>query len=101
MPNAAVVGSKTFCPLLTPGTPPVPHTGGTVVTGATSVMICGQPAARMGDNILCNGAPPHPDTILKGSKSVTICKMPAAYATSSTAGGGTVIKGALTVTIGM
>lgn len=101
MPNAAVLGSKTFCPLLTPGTPPVPHTGGTIITGATSVMICGKPAARVSDKILCNGAPPHPDTILKGSTSVMICKLPAAYITSSTANGGIVLKGELSVQIGM
>jgi uncharacterized Zn-binding protein involved in type VI secretion len=102
MPNAATLGCKTMCPIITPGIPPVPHiSGGTIISGAPTVLIEGKPAARMTDSILCNGAPPHPDTILKGSSTVLICNMPAAYMSCSTASGGMIINGATTVQIGI
>ena len=102
MPNAATLGCKTICPMITPGIPPMPHSsGGTIISGAPNVLIEGKPAARMTDNVLCNGAPPHPDTILKGSSTVLICNMPAAYISCNTASGGIIINGASTVQIGI
>ncbi|MFD1565070.1 PAAR domain-containing protein [Haloarchaeobius amylolyticus] len=54
------------CPLVT-GT--VPHVGGTVSKGSTSVLINGLPAARMGDTIVENGPP---NTITSGCQTVLI-----------------------------
>lgn len=54
------------CPL-TSGT--VPHVGGVVTKGSTSVLINGMPAARMGDKIIESGPP---NTIVKGEQSVLI-----------------------------
>lgn len=54
------------CPL-TSG--PVPHVGGTVMKGSTSVFINKMPAARMGDKIIESGPP---NTIAKGCPTVNI-----------------------------
>ena len=50
MPPAARVGDMHVCPMVTPGLPPIPHVGGPVMPpGFPTVLIGGQPAARMGD----------------------------------------------------
>ncbi len=49
MPPAARVGDNHVCPMITPGTPPVPHVGGPISLGCPTVLIGGMPAARMGD----------------------------------------------------
>lgn len=54
------------CPLVT-GT--VPHVGGKVMNGSTSVLINKMPATRMGDTIVENGPP---NTIVGGCPSVMI-----------------------------
>ncbi|WP_408956838.1 PAAR domain-containing protein [Natrinema sp. 74] len=54
------------CPLVT-GT--VPHVGGTVTKGSTSVLINKMPAARMGDTIVESGPP---NTITSGCSTVLI-----------------------------
>lgn len=54
------------CPL---STGPVPHVGGSVTMGSTSVLVNGIPAARMGDTIVESGPP---NTIVTGSQSVLI-----------------------------
>jgi uncharacterized Zn-binding protein involved in type VI secretion len=54
------------CPL---SNGPVPHVGGTVATGSTTVLINGVPAARAGDTITENGPP---NTILGGESTVLI-----------------------------
>lgn len=54
------------CPL---SSGPVPHVGGVVAGGSTSVLINGVPAARMGDKIVENGPP---NTIVAGEPSVLI-----------------------------
>lgn len=62
--------------------------------GASTVLIAGMPAARLGDSC---GA----DAIIKGSATVMIAGMPAARIADSTAGGGVVMPpGAVTVLIG-
>lgn len=62
--------------------------------GATTVMIAGMPAARVGDSC---GA----DAIVKGSATVMIGGMPAARMADLSGAGGTVIgPGAATVMIG-
>ncbi|ELY72813.1 PAAR domain-containing protein [Natrinema pallidum] len=54
------------CPLTTG---PVPHVGGTVTKGSTSVLINKMPAARMGDTIVESGPP---NTIVSGCSTVMI-----------------------------
>lgn len=58
------------CPLATPATPAVPHVGGTVSMGSTSVLINNVPAARQGDTIVEGGGPPN--TIVSGCPTVVI-----------------------------
>jgi uncharacterized Zn-binding protein involved in type VI secretion len=83
------------CPMVT-GV--VPHVGGPVLPpGAPTVLIEGQPAARVGDMATCSGPP---DTIVAGSGTVLIGGMPAARVGDSTAHGGTIVVGAATVIIG-
>jgi uncharacterized Zn-binding protein involved in type VI secretion len=95
MPAAARIGDFHTCPLVS-GT--VPHVGGPVMpAGASTVLIGGQPAARVGDMCVCTGPP---DTIVKGSATVLIGGMPAARQGDATAHGGSIIMGYPTVVIG-
>jgi uncharacterized Zn-binding protein involved in type VI secretion len=66
---AARLGDMHVCPMLTPGTPPIPHVGGPVNLGSATVLIGGQPAARMGDLAVCTGPP---DSIVSGCPTVLI-----------------------------
>jgi uncharacterized Zn-binding protein involved in type VI secretion len=66
---AARLGDMHVCPMVTPGTPPVPHVGGPITLGSATVLIGGQPAARMGDMATCVGPP---DTIAVGCPTVLI-----------------------------
>jgi len=66
---AARVGDMHTCPMVTPGTPPVPHVGGPITMGSATVLIGGQPAARQGDMATCTGPP---DTIAMGYPTVII-----------------------------
>ena len=100
MPNAAVIGNQFVCPLMTPGLPPTPHSGGVITKGDPTVMICNMPAARVSDMVTCSGVPSHQDVIIKGSATVFISKMPAAYMGSVTNCGGTIVMGVPTVMIG-
>ena len=91
MPPAARVGDMHVCPMVTPGTPPVPHVGGPILPpGQPTVMIGGMPAARMGDMCVCTGPP---DSIIIGSPRVMIGGKPAARMGDSTAHGGTITIG--------
>jgi len=95
MPAAARVGDMHVCPMVT-GT--VPHVGGPVLpAGCATVLIGGMPAARVGDMLTCSGPP---DTIIKGSATVLIGGMPAARMGDSTAHGGSIMLGCMTVIIG-
>lgn len=94
MPLAARVGDMHTCPL-TNGS--VPHVGGPVIPpGAPTVMIGGQPAAKVGDMLTCTGPP---DSIIAGSATVMIGGMPAARQGDSTAHGGVIMAGCPTVNI--
>lgn len=94
MPAAARVGDMHTCPLVN-GT--VPHVGGPVMPpGCPTVLIGGQPAARVGDMLTCTGPP---DTIAAGSATVTIGGMAAARMGDSTAHGGVIVAGCPTVNI--
>jgi uncharacterized Zn-binding protein involved in type VI secretion len=66
---AARMGDMHVCPMVTPGTPPIPHVGGPVLLGSPMVLIGGMPAARMGDMVTCVGPP---DTIAMGCMTVLI-----------------------------
>jgi uncharacterized Zn-binding protein involved in type VI secretion len=91
---AARVGDMHVCPLVN-GT--VPHVGGPVIMGASTVMIAGVPAARVGDSCVCVGPP---DTIAMGSATVMIGGAPAARMGDTTAHGGSIVAGSPTVLIG-
>lgn len=99
MPPAARLTDMHTCPLQTPAVPtPIPHVGGPIVgPGAPTVLICGLPAAKLGDTLMCVGPP---DSIVKGSATVMIGGMPAARMGDQTAHGGTIVLGAFNVMIG-
>lgn len=94
---AARVGDMHVCPMVTPGTPPIPHVGGPVTMGCPTVMIGFMPAARVGDLATCVGPP---DAIAMGSMTVMIGFMPAARMGDMTVHGGTVAMGFPQVLIG-
>lgn len=54
---AATMGDQHVCPMVTPGTPPIPHVGGPILLGSTGVFIGKKPAARVGDMAMCVGPP--------------------------------------------
>ena len=96
MPSAARMSDMHTCPLVNPGG--VPHVGGPVVGAcAPNVLIGNQPAAKVGDLLVCTGPP---DTIVKGSSTVFIGGMPAARQGDLTAHGGVIVAGFPTVQIG-
>lgn len=95
---AARLSDMHTCPMVTPGSPPVPHVGGPVTgPGEATVLIGGQPAAVVGDMATCVGPP---DTIAKGSSSVLIGGKPVARVGDTTAHGGVITSGYPTVLIG-
>lgn len=99
MPPAARVGDMHVCPMVTPGTPPVPHVGGPILPpGGITVLIGGQPAARVGDMAVCVGPP---DSIAMGSPTVLIMNMMAARMGDPTMHGGVISLGFPTVQIGI
>src|SRR5512146_386107 len=92
---AARVGDMHTCPMVTPGTPPVPHVGGPILPpGSPQVLIGFMPAARVGDTAVCVGPP---DVIVKGSPTVLIGGMMAARMGDQTAHGGVIVAGCPTV----
>jgi uncharacterized Zn-binding protein involved in type VI secretion len=95
MPPAARVGDMHTCPMVTVL---VPHVGGPILPpGCPTVLIGGQPAARVGDMAVCVGPP---DVIALGSFTVLIGGQPAARMGDMTAHGGVIIMGLPTVMIG-
>lgn len=98
MPPAARISDMHTCPMVTPGTPPVPHVGGPITgPGVPTVMIGYLPAAVMGDMVTCVGPP---DTIVKGSATVIIGNKPSARMGDNTVHGGVIVAGCPTVMIG-
>ncbi|MFT6921960.1 MAG: putative Zn-binding protein involved in type VI secretion [Crocinitomicaceae bacterium] len=92
---AARINDMHVCPMVT-GT--VPHVGGPILPpGEPTVLIGGMPAAVLGDMATCTGPP---DSIIAGSSSVLIGGKPAARMGDSTAHGGTIVLGEVTVLIG-
>jgi uncharacterized Zn-binding protein involved in type VI secretion len=97
MPPAARVGDMHTCPLVNPG--PVPHVGGPILpAGCPTVLIGGQPAARVGDMAVCTGPP---DSIAMGSPTVLIGNMMSARLGDPTVHGGVIVMGFPTVQIGI
>jgi len=95
---AARIGDMHVCPMVTPGTPPVPHVGGPIIgPGVPTVLIGNMPASVMGDMCTCVGPP---DSIILGSTGVLIGSKPAARMGDMTAHGGTITLGCPTVLIG-
>jgi uncharacterized Zn-binding protein involved in type VI secretion len=98
VPPAARVSDMHTCPLVTPGTPPVPHVGGPVLPpGVPTVLIEGLPAATVGSLCTCVGPP---DTVAMGSMTVLIGGQPAARVGDTTVHGGSIVMGCPTVIIG-
>lgn len=95
---AARVGDMHVCPMVTPGTQPIPHVGGPIMPpGVPTVLIGGMPAATLGNMCTCTGPP---DSIIMGSAGVMIGGKPAARMGDSTAHGGSIVVGFPTVLIG-
>ncbi len=96
MPGAARVSDLHVCPMVSPGG--VPHVGGPInPPGCPTVLIEGQPAARVSDLLTCTGPP---DSITKGSNTVLIGGQQAARQGDLTAHGGSIIVGSFAVLIG-
>lgn len=93
---AARISDMHVCPMINPSGSP--HVGGPILPpGAPTVLIGGQPAAKVGDMAQCAGPP---DSIIMGSTTVLIEGMPAARVGDTTAHGGTIVLGNPTVLIG-
>ncbi|HMD68926.1 MAG TPA: PAAR domain-containing protein, partial [Chitinivibrionales bacterium] len=95
---AARMGDMHVCPMATPGTPPIPHVGGSILLGSTGVFIGGAPAARMGDMAMCVGPP---SSVIMGCMTVLIGEAGAGGGSGGAGaggggGGGTATAGALT-----
>lgn len=95
---AARISDMHMCPMVTPGTPPIPHVGGPILPpGTPTVLIGGLPAATLGAMCVCTGPP---DSIIMGSMGVLIGGKPAARMGDPTAHGGSIVAGCPTVLIG-
>lgn len=94
---AARITDMHVCPMVTPGTPPIPHVGGPIISGAPTVFTGKIPQARATDQAVCVGPP---DLIAMGSTTVFVCKLPAARIGDACAHGGVVVMGYTTVLIG-
>ena len=97
MPPAARITDFHACPMVTPGTPPIPHVGGPIMKGSPNVLTGKLAQARVGDQAVCVGPM---DVIAKGSSGVFVNKMAAARIGDQTAHGGSIVAGLPTVVIG-
>ncbi len=98
MSFAARLTDLHVCPMRTPRLRPIPHVGGPVMgPGEPTVLIGGLPAAVKGDMCTCVGPP---DSIVTGSATVMIGGKPAARMGDTTAHGGNIVCGCMTVIIG-
>ncbi len=95
---AARLTDQTLCPMVTPGTPPIPHKGGPIIGPCSSNVIIGSlPAARVTDKAQCIGPT---DMIVTGSTTVFINNLMAARISDTTLHGGKIITGQFNVLIG-
>ncbi|MEP6847669.1 MAG: PAAR domain-containing protein [Acidobacteriota bacterium] len=98
MPPASRVADMHICPMVTPGTPPIPHVGGPVLPpGCPTVLMGMMPAARVGDMCVCVGPP---DSIAMGSTSVITGYSLQARIGDPTIHGGSLILGFPQVMVG-
>jgi len=98
MPPAARVTDMHVCPMVTPGTPPVPHVGGPIIPACSPNVITGfMPQARVTDPCTCVGPL---DAIVKGSPTVLVNGLQAARIGDPTVHGGAITTGFPTVLIG-
>lgn len=54
---AARIGDMHICPMITPALPPIPHVGGPIIMGFPTVLTCAMPQAHMGSMCVCVGPP--------------------------------------------
>jgi uncharacterized Zn-binding protein involved in type VI secretion len=95
---AARLADMHICPMVTPGTPPVPHVGGPISGPcAPTVLIGFMPAARLTDMAVCVGPP---DAIVTGSPTVVTSYQPQARVLDPCAHGGMISVGCPTVIVG-
>ena len=95
---AARLTDMTVCPMVTPGTPPIPHVGGPIVGPCSPNVFTGSlPQAIVTDMAQCVGPSA---TIIKGSATVFVNGKPAARIGDMTNHGGSVVTGFPTVLIG-
>jgi len=94
MPAAARMTDMHTCPLFNG---PIPHVGGVIIGGASTVLIGSLPAAILGNECICTGPS---DKIIQGSASVLINGMPAVRQGDKTAHGGVIVSGFPSVQIG-
>jgi uncharacterized Zn-binding protein involved in type VI secretion len=71
---AARLGDHHSCPAVTPGTPPIPHVGGPIVSASFNVLTGKKPQSRVTDKCICVGPP---DVIVRGAATVLVNKLPA------------------------
>jgi uncharacterized Zn-binding protein involved in type VI secretion len=69
LPAWRALGDVHTCPLAVPATPPIPHVGGVVQPGSSSVLIEGLPASRLGDTVV---EATIPNTVVGGCPTVLI-----------------------------
>lgn len=98
-PPAARIGDMHTCPMVTPGTPPVPHVGGPLLPpGVVTVLICKLPAVNAPGNMATCVGPP--DSTAKGSATVLTQKRMQVRIGDLTVHGGSIVAGAPTVLVG-
>ncbi len=95
MPAAARISDNHTCPQSEPG--PVPHVGGPVCAGDATVLIGHQPAARVGDALVCTGPS---DAVSQGDATVLIGHKQAARLGDPTTHGGVLVEGCPSVIFG-
>lgn len=97
MPPASRVSDMHVCPMVTPGTPPVPHVGGPILPPCSpTVITSGMPQSKITDMAVCVGPP---DTIIEGAVTVLTNNLPSTRIGSMTSHGGKVVIGAPTVMV--
>lgn len=95
---AARVTDMHTCPMVTPGTPPIPHVGGPIIPACSPNVLTGNlPQARVTDKAVCVGPM---DMIVQGSATVFVNGLPAARLGDKTTHGGVIVTGQMNVLIG-
>jgi uncharacterized Zn-binding protein involved in type VI secretion len=98
MKPCARISDMHVCPMVTPGTPPIPHVGGPISGPcAPTVLVGGLPCANLTSMAVCVGPP---DILVMGSATVIVQGMPCVRMGDMTAHGGTIVMGLPTVLVG-